>query len=107
MNEANTVEVIRRDPVPARAGHHVFQVLIALDQLGNALIGGWADETLSSRLWRKRALRGWAKLRKLVDWLAKPIELDHCMRSFRAEIARLQSPPEFRVELIAIEDSAS
>jgi len=27
----------------------VKQILIAVDQLGNALLGGWADETLSSR----------------------------------------------------------
>ena len=27
-------------------------VLIALDQLFNALVGGWPDETLSSRCWR-------------------------------------------------------
>jgi len=27
------------------------QILIAVDQLANAVIGGWADETLSSRAW--------------------------------------------------------
>lgn len=34
------------------------QVLVALDQLVNALFGGWADETLSSRCWRKRDKTG-------------------------------------------------
>ena len=29
------------------------QILIAIDQLANAVIGGWADETLSSRAWRE------------------------------------------------------
>ena len=29
------------------------QILIAVDQLANAVIGGWADETLSSRAWRE------------------------------------------------------
>lgn len=29
------------------------QVLIALDQLANAICGGWADETLSSRAYRE------------------------------------------------------
>lgn len=31
---------------------YLKQVLIAFDQLINALLGGWADETLSSRAWR-------------------------------------------------------
>ena len=34
-----------------------FQILVALDQLINTLIGGYADETLSSRAHRRR-LRG-------------------------------------------------
>lgn len=28
------------------------QILIAIDQLANAVIGGWADETLSAAAWR-------------------------------------------------------
>ena len=30
---------------------YAVRVLIALDQLGNALLGGWPDETFSSRCW--------------------------------------------------------
>lgn len=30
-------------------GRYIFNVLIALDQLGNALLGGDPDETISSR----------------------------------------------------------
>lgn len=29
---------------------YIWNVLIALDQLGNALTGGFADETMSSRM---------------------------------------------------------
>ena len=29
------------------------QILIAIGQLANTVIGGWADETLSSRAWRQ------------------------------------------------------
>ena len=45
------------------------RILIALDQLVNALLGGWPDETLSSRCWPVEqgrgegmapACRGWA-----------------------------------------------
>jgi|UPI00030688AB hypothetical protein len=32
----------------------IDQVLIAVDQLANTLIGKWADETLSSWAWRER-----------------------------------------------------
>lgn len=31
-----------------------FQILVAVDQLVNALFGGYADETLSSRAWRHK-----------------------------------------------------
>jgi hypothetical protein len=66
------------------------QLLIALDQLANTLLGGWADETLSSRAYR----RGWAAARwidALFFW-----ETEHCAASYRAERQRLQLPPEFR-----------
>ena len=44
------------------------QIPIALDQLVNTVFGGWADETISSRAWRKRGDgRGWALLRKVID----------------------------------------
>lgn len=29
-----------------------FQVMVAVDQLVNTLLGGWADETLSARAYR-------------------------------------------------------
>ena len=31
-----------------------FQVMVAIDQLVNTLLGGWADETLSARAWRHK-----------------------------------------------------
>lgn len=30
--------------------HYLFNILIALDQLGNTLAGGYPDETMSSRM---------------------------------------------------------
>lgn len=32
---------------------YLKQVLIAFDQLINALLGGWADESLSAHAWRQ------------------------------------------------------
>ena len=49
------------------------QVLVALDQLVNALFGGWADETLSSRCWRKRDKTGWKQARMALFWGTRSI----------------------------------
>lgn len=40
---------------PHRTGEagSMKQILIAIGQLANTVIGGWADETLSSRAWRE------------------------------------------------------
>ena len=70
-------------------------ILIALDQLVNALAGGWPDETLSSRAWRwsKDGKRDWP--RKLVDGLLC-WDKDHCRESYESERLRRQLPPELR-----------
>ena len=40
---------------------YLHDLLVACDQLLNALLGGWPDETLSSRCWRwhKDGVRSW------------------------------------------------
>ena len=59
-------------------GRRNKQIPIAIDQLVNALFGGWADETISSVAWRKRnECRGWALLRNLIDTLFF-LQADHC-----------------------------
>ena len=67
------------------------QILIAVDQLANAMIGGWADETLSSRAWREDRRRLVAFIDFLFFW-----EENHCEASYISERQRLQLPPEFR-----------
>ena len=72
-------------------------LLIALDQLLNALCGGWPDETLSSRAWRWELSgpRSWP--RKLIDGLALILgDRDHCRESFESERLGRQLPPELR-----------
>lgn len=73
----------------------IKQILIAVDQLGNALAGGWADETISSRSWRCRTRQPWATLRPVIDRLFF-WDADHCQSSFESERKRLQMPPELR-----------
>ena len=72
------------------------QIPIAIDQLINTVFGGWADETISSRAWRKRGDgRGWETLRKVIDALFF-WQKDHCESAYLSEKNRLQCPPELR-----------
>jgi hypothetical protein len=71
---------------------YILQVLIALDQLCNAVFGGWADETLSSRAWREMPCM--AKAIDLLLWFDK----DHCFESYVSEQLRMQMPPSLRNE---------
>jgi hypothetical protein len=72
------------------------QVLIALDQLGNALAGGYADETISAKSFRmaKRSVK-WAAARKAIDavffW-----QISHCAQAYASEFERRHLPPEYR-----------
>lgn len=76
--------------------NHGKQILIGFDQLGNTLLGGWADETLSSRCWRwdVSGKRHWP--RKVVDTLFC-WDKDHCRESYESERQRTQCPPELRI----------
>lgn len=66
------------------------QALIALDQLANAICGGWADETLSSRAYRESP-RVEKFINTLFFW-----DRDHCYESYVSEQLRTQLPPELR-----------
>lgn len=71
------------------------QVLIALDQVLNAILCGYADESLSSRAWRHYSdgSRRWPCV--LIDailWFDK----DHCRTSYESELERRQLPPSMR-----------
>jgi len=68
----------------------VKQILVAIDQLVNTLLGGWADETLSSHAYRKHP-----RLERLIDGLLW-FDKDHCYESYVSEQLRTQCPPEFR-----------
>lgn len=71
-------------------------VLIALDQLANACLGGWPDETLSCRAYRlHRQTRMWALtcrgINALFFW-----QPDHCRAAFESEQTRRHLPPTLR-----------
>lgn len=70
-------------------------VLIAIDQLVNALLAGWPDETLSSRAyrWDNDGVRSWPKkvINALFFW-----EKNHCLSAYTNEREGRQLPPELR-----------
>lgn len=75
----------------------VLQLVISIDQLFNVLLGGYADETLSSRAWRAYYDK------KLFGLVFKPVidtifffDKDHCFNSFLSERLDRQQPPENR-----------
>lgn len=73
------------------------QFLIWLTQGGNVLLGGYADEAMSSRAHRMR-LKGhryWGWTANFIDWLFF-WQASHCEQAYKAEAKRWQLPPEFR-----------
>lgn len=62
---------------------YLFNLLIAFDQLVNALFAGNPDETISSRAAKARAEgRAWGcVLCRVLDW----IDPDHCADSLEAD----------------------
>jgi len=64
---------------------YLIRVLIAFDQLANTLVGGYPNETLSSRAWRRGQIEGkqaWELFRGFVDWLFSPVDKHHCEQSY-------------------------
>ena len=74
---------------------YLKQVLIAFDQLINALLGGWADESLSAHAWRQHleGTRNWPYL--LIDAILF-FDGNHCRTSYESELERTQLPPSMR-----------
>lgn len=62
--------------------------LIAFDQLGNALLGGFPDETISARLWRNKHKHLFIEtLSLMVDLFFELLtgEKDHCKNAYEWE----------------------
>lgn len=60
---------------------YVWNVLIAIDQLGNALTGGDPDETISSRTAKLRDRWPW----KYLGWLLEKIDPGHLDKSLECD----------------------
>lgn len=81
--------------MPRGVSGYLHQVAIAVDQLVNALVGGWADETLSARAWRLRHRPAWARIRRVIDALFF-WESAHCASAWAYEAHRGHLPPAYR-----------
>lgn len=80
-----------------RLKFYILQNFISIDQGLNSLLGGYADETLSSRAWRAYYDK------KPFGLVFKPVidtifffDKDHCFNSFLSERLDRQQPPENR-----------
>ncbi len=74
------------------------QILLAIDQLINTALWGWADESLSARAWRnqhkKRRFFIAVKVINSVFFWQK----NHCQEAYSSEKKRRQLPTEYRSE---------
>lgn len=73
-----------------RIGKYLLNVLIGLDQMGNAVAGGDPDETISSRLGKLRRRHGgtipWYRPLSLsIDWWLDKIDPGHCLDAIEAD----------------------
>ncbi len=73
-----------------KLGKYAINVLIGIDQLGNALAGGDPDETISSRLGKLKLRHGgtirWTRpFAKLIDWGLDKIDPNHSIDAIEAD----------------------
>lgn len=60
---------------------YFLNLLIAIDQLGNTLLGGDPDETISSRAAKNQRKKHWRILGYILEWL----DPGHLRKSFKAD----------------------
>lgn len=67
------------------------QVLIACDQVANTLFCGWADETISSRMYREQRKIMMSFIDMMFFW-----EPNHCYKSYLSELNKSHFPVTMR-----------
>ncbi|MBN6064198.1 DNA helicase UvrD [Aggregatibacter actinomycetemcomitans] len=76
-----------------------YHVIIAIDQLFNAITGGAADETLSSRTYRGAVLaeqpkKRWRVLYRVINGIF--FDRNHCQTAYESEIRGKQHDERFK-----------
>lgn len=83
----------------------LVQLFIAVDQLLNVLLMGFADETLSARsyrAWRDDKIFGRLTMpiiNVLFSWQKQPDDKGHCYNAYLKEKEKRGLPPEYRDEV--------
>ena len=68
---------------------YCFNVLIAIDQLANTILGGYPDETISSRVYRYSKEHRCANVIRIVlDLVFRPWGENHCKEAYESELER-------------------
>lgn len=82
----------------------VKQVVMALDQLLNTFLGGYAQERLSSRCWRLKDCEPYTRGQKTIDWVALHVfgQVEHCKGSYEQQLAQAYSPAEYQNKKIEV-----
>ena len=78
---------------------YLLQVALVIDQAFNVLLGGYADETLSSRAYRAdRDNKIFGNFfRPIIDFIFILFgDKNHCFKSYSSERNNSHLPPEFR-----------
>jgi hypothetical protein len=81
---------------------YLFNILIALSQLGNTILGGYPDESMSARAWRTGSAGKWPGVatRPLIDVLFFVVtfgrDRQHCQDAYDSERLRRQFPEHYR-----------
>lgn len=81
----------------ARLRTYFFNLALALDQLLNAALFGYPDESLSCRAWRKAQAGQW--FWRVLRWTIDHIffwQKEHCRASYLSELLRRHFPQELR-----------
>jgi hypothetical protein len=74
----------------------IYFLCLAVDQLCNVLLGGWPDETLSSRAFRMSGrTKTWTLAHNAIDTLLF-FDTNHCEEAYINERQRRHLPPESR-----------
>ncbi|RPE72553.1 hypothetical protein EDC62_0244 [Tibeticola sediminis] len=79
----------------------LLHIFIAIDQLAWVVVtlgDGSPDETISAAAWRMESQGKPAGriLRPIIDALFRPLERDHCRKSYESEVSGAQLPDSYR-----------
>ena len=81
---------------------YFFHILVALSQLGNTILGGYPDESMSARAWRTSQKRRFPGVitRPLIDGLFFVVtwgrDRQHCRDAYESEKLRRQLPSYYQ-----------